>query len=121
MSAQPAPAKPAEAQKPPKHVELLSDQFSQVYANLHSVLLLSLIPFSFKSLVRDPVSTQLGLAPTVLAFQAIYCIACLPSSGQTVPPAHKPGQKKKPVKPAQDIWARVVVGHMPFHLLRLIG
>lgn len=112
MSAQSpaAIAKAAEpAQKSVKHVEILPDQIAQLYANLHPVLLFSLIPFSFKSLVNDPVNTLLGLAPTVLIIQAIYCIACLPSSGQTPPSAHKPGQKKKPSKPAQDIWARVVV------------
>lgn len=108
MSSQ-QPTKPPDPQKPVKHVDILQSQYSHLFANLHPVLLLSLVPFSFKSLVNDPVNTLLGLAPTVALVQAIYCIVCLPSTGQTPPPAHKPGQKKKIGKPVQDIWANVVV------------
>lgn len=108
MSSQQA-TKPPDPQKSIKHVDILQSQYSYLFANLHPVLLLSLVPFSFKSLVNDPVNTLLGLAPTVALVQAIYCIVCLPSTGQTPPPAHKPGQKKKSGKPVQDIWAKVVV------------
>lgn len=101
--------KPGDPQKPLKPVDILQNQPSILFANLHTVLLLSLVPISFRSLVNDPVNTLLGLAPTVAIVQAIYCIVCLPSTGQTPPPAHKPGQKKKSGKPVQDIWAKVVV------------
>lgn len=92
-----------------KAIDLLPGQASQLFANLHPVLLLSSVIFSFRSLVGDPVSTLLRLAPTLLLLQAIYCIVCLPSSGQTAPTKPRPGQKTKNVKPAQDTWARLVV------------
>ncbi|KAK4506707.1 hypothetical protein PRZ48_000440 [Zasmidium cellare] len=108
--------KSADPQKPLKHVDILQNQASLLFANLHPVLLLSVVPISFKSLVNDPVNTLLGLAPTVALVQAIYCIVCLPSTGQTPPPAHKPGQKKKSGKPVQDIWAKVVPALLSFLL-----
>lgn len=100
---------PEQAQLPPKPVDILSGQLSQFYANLHPILLLSLPLFSFQSLVNDPVNTLTGLTPALVILQAIYCVICLPSTGQAPPAPHKPGQRKKAVKPAQDIWAKVVV------------
>ncbi|KXT10428.1 hypothetical protein AC579_7885 [Pseudocercospora musae] len=91
-----------------KAIDVLPSQTSQLFASIHSVLLLSLIPIAFRSLVSEPVNTLLELAPTTLIVQAIYCTVCLPSSGQSAPPKPKPGQKAKPVKPAQDAWARLV-------------
>ena len=101
--------KPAPASPPSKPIDVLQTQSSLLYTNLHPVLLLSLLLFSFKTLVADPVNTLLGLVPTIAILQAIYCVLCLPSAGQTPPTAPKAGQKRKPAKPAQDIWARVVV------------
>lgn len=109
MSSTAVNAKPVEVAKPGKPVDLLQSQVSLLYANLHPVLLLSLIPLGFKSLVQDPVNTLLGLAPTVALVQALYCVLCLPSTGQTPSPKSKPGQKTKTSKPAQDVWAKVVV------------
>ncbi|KAF2214857.1 hypothetical protein CERZMDRAFT_82761 [Cercospora zeae-maydis SCOH1-5] len=91
-----------------KAVDILQNAPSQLYANLHPILLLSIIPIAFASLVADPVNTLLGLAPTTLVLQAIYCVVCLPHTGQPTPPKSKPGQKTKPAKPAQDIWAKLV-------------
>jgi len=102
--------KPAEAATPPnKPIDLLQTQPSLLYANLHPILLLSLLLVNFKNLVNNPVSTLLALAPIVTAIQAVYCVICLPPAGQMPVPAPKPGQKKKAAKPAQDIWAKVVV------------
>jgi phosphatidylinositol glycan class F len=109
MSSTTANAKPSQAATAGKPVDVLSGQAAQLFANLHPVLLLSLVPISFTSLVRDPVSTLLGLAPTTLLLQALYCVVCLPSTGQVPPPKIKPGQKAKPVKSSPDIWARLVV------------
>lgn len=109
MSSPAGASKSQETAKSTRHVDVLPDNASQFYANLHPVLLLSLIPFSFKSLVNDPVNTLLGLAPAVLLVQAIYCVVCLPSSGQNPPTKSKPGEKRKPAKPAQDIWSKIVV------------
>lgn len=104
-----APA-PAQMAKP---IDILQTQLSQHYANLHPILLLSILLFSFRPLVSDPVNMLLALAPTVAMLQALYCVICLPSTGQTPAPAPKPGQKKKVSKPAQDIWARIVVRTTP--------
>lgn len=109
MSASTPNAKPTQAEAPSKPIDLIQSQYSLLYGNLHPILLLSLGVFSFNSLVSDPVNTLLGLAPTVATLQAVYCILCLPSTGQAPPTAHKPGQKKKAAKPVQDIWAKVVV------------
>ena len=107
MSSSTLPFKPEQAATKP--VALLDTQYAHFYTNLHPILLLSILVFSFKTLVNDPVNTLLGLAPTVAVLQALYCVLCLPSTGQTPPPAKKPGEKKKAQKPGQDIWARIVV------------
>ena len=109
MSSSPANAKAAAPIPPSKPVDILPAQLSLLYANLHPILLLSILFFSFRTLVDDPVNTLLGLAPTVAIIQALYCVICLPSTGQTPAPTLKPGQKKKAAKPAQDVWAKVVV------------
>ncbi|KAK4634508.1 Glycosylphosphatidylinositol anchor biosynthesis protein 11 [Fulvia fulva] len=116
MSSPAVQAKPAEAVKPGKAVDLLPGQLSWLYANLHPVLLLSLIPVTFTTLVRDPVSALLGLAPTVALVQALYCVLCLPSSGQAPSPKSKPGLKTTTGKPAQDIWAKAVPAFLSFVL-----
>ena len=93
-----------------KVVETLPSQLSQLYANLHPVLLLSLVFLSFSRLVDDPVNTLLALVPVTAVLQAIYCVVCLPSTGQTIPaPSQKPGQKKKLAKPSQGAFSKVVV------------
>ncbi|EME88294.1 uncharacterized protein MYCFIDRAFT_89581 [Pseudocercospora fijiensis CIRAD86] len=73
-------AKPAQAAalSAGKAIDVLPSQTSQLFANLHPILLLSLIPIAFRSLVSDPVNTLLGLAPTTLVVQAIYCILTRP-------------------------------------------
>lgn len=109
MSSTAGNAKPPQSQPSSKPIEVHQNQPSQLYANLHPAILLSLVLFLFKSLVNDPVNTLLWLAPVVALIQAAYCVICLPASGQTPPPAHKPGQKKKPSKALQDIWAKAVV------------
>ncbi|KAK5124718.1 hypothetical protein LTR85_001431 [Meristemomyces frigidus] len=109
-------AVPEQAQPPAKPVDILQNQPSQFYANLHPILLLSLPLFSFRSLVDDPVNTLIGLTPALAILQAIYCLVCLPSTGQAPPPPHKPGQKKKAAKPAQDVWAKVVPASLSFIL-----
>lgn len=91
-----------------KPVALLQDQASLLVRNLQPILLFSLLPVFFGRLVQDPSSTLLALAPTVALVQAVYCVCCLPSTGQTVT-SLKPGQKKKTGKPAQDLAARLVV------------
>ena len=112
MSSSPGNAKATAPIPSSKPVDILQTQLSLLYANLHPILLLSILLFSFRSLVEDPVNTLLGLAPTVAIVQALYCVLCLPSTGQIPAPAPKPGQKKKAAKPAQDIWAKVVVRHL---------
>ena len=109
MSASITNAKPELAIASLKPIDILSSQYSLLYANLQPVLLLSIVLVSFKSLVNDPVSTLLGLAAPIAILQALYCVVCLPSAGQTPPAPLKPGQKKKAVKPGQDVWAKVVV------------
>lgn len=109
MSAPTANGKQTTALPPSKPIDILQSQAAQLYANLHPILLISVLLFSFKTLVEDPVSTLLGLAPTVTILQAIYCVLSLPSSGQTTTATPKPGQKKKSAKPTQDAWAKVVV------------
>ncbi|KAI6904386.1 hypothetical protein KC318_g7705 [Hortaea werneckii] len=108
MASAPQSAVPAFASPPSKPVDILSSQTSQLYSNLHPILLFSILAFSFKTLVHDPVNTLLGLAPTIAILQALYCVICLPSTGQTPPPVRKPGEKKKPQKAGQDIWAKIV-------------
>nr|POF08190.1 glycosylphosphatidylinositol anchor biosynthesis protein 11 [Quercus suber] len=116
MSAASSSAAAAAPPPPSKPIDLLSGQYSFSYSNLHPVLLLSLLAVSFPRLVADPVSTLLGLAPTVVLLQAGYCIVCLPSLGRPLPPAaassssSKPRPKPKPSRTASDdLWARVVV------------
>lgn len=94
----------------PAHaIEVLSTQPSQLYTNLHPILLASILIFSFRSLVSDPVNTLLGIAPTVAILQATYCVVCLPSSNNPQPASNKPGPKKKGPKPAQDLASKLVV------------
>jgi GPI ethanolamine phosphate transferase 2/3 subunit F len=104
-------SKTAQTQSIPqsKPVELLSDQASLLYANLQPIFLISILLFSFKTLVQDPVNTLLGLAPTLVIIQVLYCILCLPISGKAPTAALKPGQKKKQPNTSQDIWSRIVV------------
>lgn len=97
-----------------KPIEILRSQYALLYANLHPVLLLSVVVLNFSSLVRDPVPTLLGLAPTITTLQVIYCIVCLPSTGQAAPSGAKAGSKKKTVKTQQDIWAKAVVRRSHF-------
>lgn len=110
MSSPQANAKAAAPVPISKPIDIVQTQFSLLYANLHPVLLLSILLFGFRTLVEDPVNTLLGLAPTITILQAVYCVLCLPSTGQTPAPTPKPGQKKKAAKPVQDVWAKVVVG-----------
>lgn len=119
MSSQTPNAKTASALPPFKHVDILQTPTSLLYANLQPVLLLSILLFSFKTLVQDPVNTLLGLAPTVTILQGLYCALCLPSTNQAPTTTSKPGQKKKPAKPAQDVWAKVVVCHQPTPFLTI--
>lgn len=65
-----------------KVVEVLDTSTSRVYAHLHTLLLLAIVPVSWASLVAAPVSTLLHLAPTTLVLQALYCAVCLPQTGQ---------------------------------------
>lgn len=109
MSSSPAAAKATAPTAPAKPIDVQQTQLSLLYANLHPILLLSILLFSFRTLVEDPVNTLLGLAPTIATLQAVYCVLCLPLPGQTSVPTPKPGQKKKAAKPAQDIWAKIVV------------
>lgn len=102
-------------------IDILPDPTAQLAANLHPVLLLSLLALSFRSLVRDPMPTLLGLAPTVAVIQLVYCAVCLPASGQAATTAvgasaNKPGSKrKKPRRGMRDVGARVTV--CAFYLL----
>ena len=95
-----------------KPVDILQSQYSLLYANIHPVLILSLLLYNFQNLVRDPVDTLLGLAPTIAVLQSVYCVGCLPCTGQTIASPPKPGQKKKATKPAQDVWSKLVVQHI---------
>ncbi|EME49762.1 hypothetical protein DOTSEDRAFT_68518 [Dothistroma septosporum NZE10] len=121
MSSSVVDTKPIEAAKSGKPVDLLQSQLSLLYANLHTILLLSLIPLGFKSLVEDPVNTLLGLAPTVAIVQALYCVLCLSSSGQAPAPKSKFGQKTKTGKPIQDTWAKVVPACLSFVLTFILS
>ncbi|EMC98997.1 hypothetical protein BAUCODRAFT_387348 [Baudoinia panamericana UAMH 10762] len=107
MEAESTSAKPFEGSGASKPVDILTTQASVFYANLQPVLLLSTIFLSFKTLVKDPVSTLTGLAPPLALVQAIYCVVCLPSSGQAPTQAHKPGQKRKAQKAGQHLWAKI--------------
>ena len=92
-----------------KAVDILQTSAAQLFTHLHPILLFAVVPISFGSLVADPVSTLLGLAPTTLVVQALYCTLCLPHVNQTTPSKPKPGQKTKPIKAEQGIWAKLVV------------
>ena len=109
MSSSPSNAKGGAPIPPAKPIDVLQNQYALLYANLHPILLLSVLFFSFRTLVEDPVNTLLGLAPTIAIIQAVYCVLSLPPKGQTAASNTKPGQKKKPQKPAQDVWAKIVV------------
>ncbi|KAH9826193.1 Glycosylphosphatidylinositol anchor biosynthesis protein 11 [Teratosphaeria destructans] len=100
-----SPAKPIDI-LPAKPIDILPNQIATLYANLHPVLLLSIVLVNFRLLVQDPVSTLAAVAPITGLLQAVYCVLCLPSTGQAPPP--KPGQKKKTTKNGQDVWARIV-------------
>lgn len=117
MSSSAPVTKPPPTPPPSKPIDVLQTQSSLFYSNLHPILLLSPLLFSFRSLVHDPVTTLLGLAPTIAFLQALYCILCLPSPGPNGPTTTpKPGQKKKPAKTGQDIWGKIVVrSHQPSH------
>ncbi|CZT22782.1 related to GPI-anchor biosynthesis protein PIG-F [Ramularia collo-cygni] len=102
-----------------KPVAILPDQISLLVRNLQPILLISLLPVFFNRLVQDPASTLLALAPTVALIQALYCICCLPSTGQSVSSSTttKPGQKKKTTgKHTQDLAARLVPAFLSFLL-----
>ena len=109
MSSSPSNAKGVAPIPPAKAIDVLQNQYALLYANLHPVLLLSILFFSFRTLVEDPVNTLLGLAPTIAIIQAVYCVLSLPPKGQTPTSTPKPGQKKKSQRAAQDIWAKIVV------------
>ncbi|KJY01193.1 gpi-anchor biosynthesis protein (pig-f) [Zymoseptoria brevis] len=99
-----------------KPVALLQDQTSQLVANLHPILLASLLPVFFGRLVGDPVNTLLALAPTIAIIQAVYCVFCLPVNSQAPPPPKsKPGQKKLP-KPVPDLGSKLVPAFLSFVL-----
>jgi phosphatidylinositol glycan class F len=91
-----------------KPVTLLQSQMSLLVSNLQPILLGSLLPVFFGSLVRDPVNTLIALIPTVAIIQAVYCVFCLPSSGQPAPTKLKPGQKSQSKQKA-DLGAKLVV------------
>ncbi|KAK1006216.1 Glycosylphosphatidylinositol (GPI) anchor assembly protein [Friedmanniomyces endolithicus] len=116
------PTKPDTALKPGKPLDLLQTQPSLFFANLQPILLLGTLLLSFRSLVADPVNTLLFLAPTIAIVQALYCIICLPSTGDTAAPATKPGQKKKtPRTQTQDIWAKVIPVFLSLTLTALLS
>ena len=103
------PSKTGQAPSPAvKPIDILTTSTSQLYAHLHPVFLLSALFFAFGRLVQDPVNTLLALTPITAALQAVYCIGCLPSTGQT--PTTRPGQKKKKAtKPQENIGNKIVV------------
>jgi GPI ethanolamine phosphate transferase 2/3 subunit F len=109
MSSSSSNTKAAAPIPPSKPIDILQNQYALFYANLHPIVLLSILLFSFRTLVEDPVNTLLGLAPTITILQAVYCVLSLPPKGQTAASSTKPGQKKKAQKPGQDIWAKIVV------------
>ncbi|TKA66836.1 hypothetical protein B0A55_08820 [Friedmanniomyces simplex] len=113
--------KPDAAQLPTKSIDILQTQPSLFFANLQPILLLGTLLFSFRSLVANPVTTLLGLAPTTAIVQTIYCVVCLPSTDDTAPPATKPGQKKKPQKQGQDVWAKVIPVFLSFTLTAVLS
>ncbi|KAK3088990.1 Glycosylphosphatidylinositol (GPI) anchor assembly protein, partial [Teratosphaeriaceae sp. CCFEE 6253] len=106
MSAAAPEGKPASVQAPSKPIDILQSQTAFAFANLQPILLLSTLLYSFTSLVADPVSTLLRLAAGTAVLQAIYCVLCLPSTGTAPSPPPKPGQKRKALKPGQDVWAK---------------
>ena len=114
-------AKTAPPALPSKPIDILQTQSSLFFANLHPILLISILLFSFKSLVADPVNTLLGLAPTIAIIQAVYCVVCLPSTGQTPASSAKAGggKKKGPKGSQQDVWGKIVVRPTSY-LLQLI-
>lgn len=111
MSAQTPPTKAPPSPVSSKPVDILQDQSSQLYANVHPALLVLFLLATFPTLVKDPVSTLSGLALFVAVLQALYCVLCLPYSGNAPTTPHKPGQKRKPTRSGQETWARIVVRH----------
>lgn len=95
------------AVQPNKPIEILPSPSSQLFSNLHPILLLGTLLFNFKTLVNDPVNTLLGLAPTIALLQAFYCILCLPPPGSQA----KGSAKKKGAKASSDLAGRIVVCH----------
>nr|OQO15664.1 hypothetical protein B0A51_15764 [Rachicladosporium sp. CCFEE 5018] len=91
-----------------KPVSILDNDIARLVSNTHPVLLLSIPLLSFPRVVEDPISALIGLASTTAVIQLLYCLVCLPSTGQAPPPPLKPGQKRKSVKLAQDLGARLV-------------
>ncbi|KAK1071782.1 Glycosylphosphatidylinositol (GPI) anchor assembly protein [Friedmanniomyces endolithicus] len=114
--------KPDTAQRPGRPIDLLQTQPSFFFANLQPILLLGTVLLSFRSLVADPVNILLALASTTAIVQALYCVICLPSTGDTATPITKPGQKKKtPKTQRQDIWAKVIPVFLSLTLTALLS
>ena len=112
-----SPAVPVAA-PPSQPVTILSTQPALFFANLQPILLLGTVLFSFRSLVADPVSTLLGLAPTIAIVQTLYCVICLPVAAQAEEAGKKVASKagvgvaikKKGTKTQEpDVWAKLVV------------
>ncbi|KAK5114117.1 hypothetical protein LTR62_002686 [Meristemomyces frigidus] len=117
-----------------KPISLLITQTSTFYSNLHPVLLLGTLLFSFRSLVADPVTTLLGLAPTIAILQAMYCILCFPvaqngdvkrsgtNKGSTAPGGSKKKTgSTKPTGQELDIWNRVIPSLLSLTLTTLLS
>ncbi|KAJ8612319.1 hypothetical protein MRB53_037529 [Persea americana] len=64
-------------------ITLLSTPASTAYNHALPVLVLAIYYASFNALVADPVSTLFYLAWPLAAFQAIFCVLCLPVSTRT--------------------------------------
>ena len=116
MSVSKANAKATSTSVPTKPIDIFQTQYSLIYANVHPVLLLSLLLFNFGALVQDPVSALTKSIVGTALLQAIYCVVCLPSTGQSTAKSGSKGQKKKGAKASQDIWSKLVVWAFPSHL-----
>ncbi|QIW95906.1 hypothetical protein AMS68_001424 [Peltaster fructicola] len=112
----PSTASSSTTQSTRKPIDVLPDQLSLFAANVHPIVLISLLLFNFRSLVREPSSTLLGLAPTIAALQLAYCVLCLPMSGQAPPPVSKSAQKKKAAKYTQDLGLKIVPAFLSLFL-----
>lgn len=91
----------SESPKPKASVQAIATldaPASKAVAAVRPALLLALLAFRFRALVKDPVSElQIGL-PIVAAIQVAYTVVCLPAAGsQQAKPAKKarPGERKK--------------------------